>query len=214
MPVYCMSPSIDLGRMNFSQTAPDPEESVTGWFHALRDGDSAAAQQLWKRYFSRIIGLARQQLPRDAAYDGEDFAVSVFDAVCRAATEGRCDELDNRDELWALIIVIARRKIVSRNRRVTAKRRSGDGDRPIGDRVDLAEVADSEPTAEVSAIVEDECRRLLDMLGDEQLESIALLRLEGYSAGEIASRLKTSRRTVMRRLAMIRKAWEQEVSDD
>ena len=56
----------------------------------------------------------------------------------------------------------------------------------------------------------EEYRRLLDRLGDEALRQVAIDRLEGYTNDEIASRLGCARRTVARRLDLIRKIWEAE----
>ena len=50
--------------------------SVTLWIDRLQAGDPDAAQQLWERYFRRLVGLARHKLqgrPRAAA-DEEDVA--------------------------------------------------------------------------------------------------------------------------------------------
>jgi hypothetical protein len=61
--------------------------SVTRWIGQLQDGDALAAQQLWQRYFHRLVSLARQRLrgaPRRAA-DEEDVALSAFASFCRAA---------------------------------------------------------------------------------------------------------------------------------
>lgn len=59
----------------------DAEQSVTGWLHALREGDDDAAKELWNRYFRRIVRLAKHQLPPDAVDDEEDLAV-----ICRKST--------------------------------------------------------------------------------------------------------------------------------
>ena len=47
-----------------------PEGSVTCWLQQLQAGDQTAAQELWNRYFARLVGLARSKLrgaPRRAA---------------------------------------------------------------------------------------------------------------------------------------------------
>ena len=49
-------------------------------------------------------------------------------------------------------------------------------------------------------------------LGDETLRRIALLRMEGYSDPEIAARLGCGLRTVGRKLELIRKIWQREVT--
>jgi hypothetical protein len=63
------------------------EGSVTHWLGQLQAGDPAAAQQMWQRYFPRLVELARQKLRvalRRAA-DEEDVALSAFDSFCRGA---------------------------------------------------------------------------------------------------------------------------------
>ena len=59
----------------------------------------------------------------------------------------------------------------------------------------------------------EECQRLLDALGDDNLKAIAVLKMEGYAVEEIAQRLNTAKRTIERRLQMIRTCWE-EVSSE
>ena len=57
--------------------------SVTTWVEQLRAGNRAAAQQLWERYFSRLVNLARTKLRglRRRAADEEDVALSAFDSL-------------------------------------------------------------------------------------------------------------------------------------
>jgi DNA-directed RNA polymerase specialized sigma24 family protein len=52
------------------------------------------------------------------------------------------------------------------------------------------------------------CRALPDRLGDADLRAIALLKMENYTAEEIAARLGCVPRTVRRRLQRIRSIWE------
>src|SRR3954465_6949521 len=89
-----------------------PEGSVTRWLAPLQAGDPAAAQQLWERYFRRLVGLARTKLrgaPRRAA-DEEDVALSAFDSFCRHAEAGRFPRLADRDSLWRLLVTVTARK--------------------------------------------------------------------------------------------------------
>ncbi len=55
------------------------------------------------------------------------------------------------------------------------------------------------------------CRRLLDVLGDEQLRRIAVWKMEGYTNREIADRLGCVIETVERRLRLIRSLWQHEM---
>ena len=49
--------------------------------------------------------------------------------------------------------------------------------------------------------------RLLDLLPDDQMRQIALLKMEGHGNGEVAEMLDLSLRTVERRLGLIRRLW-------
>ena len=64
-----------------------------------------------------------------------------------------------------------------------------------------------EPTPEFAAMVVEESGRLLDVLGNDGLRQVALWRLEGYTGDDIAARLGCTRRTVVRRLGLIREIW-------
>src|SRR6516165_8429863 len=86
--------------------------SVTNWIDQIKAGQFAAAQDLWNRYFHRLVGLARKKLqgrPRRAA-DEEDVALSAFDSFFRGAEQGKFPRLQDRDDLWGLLVVITARK--------------------------------------------------------------------------------------------------------
>ena len=198
-----------------------PDGSVTHWLGALKGGDAAAAQRLWERYFDRLVRLARAKLgamPRGAA-DEEDVALSAFHSFCQGAARGRFPRLDDRDNLWRLLVTITARKALDQVRRQARQKRGGGrvlvgsaqaGGEDDTDGAGLDQVVGREPTPQFAAMVADECRRLLAALGDETLRRVALLRMEGYSDEEIAARVDCSLRTVSRKLALIRKAWLRE----
>ena len=71
----------------------------------------------------------------------------------------------------------------------------------------LDRIAGEEPTPEFAAMVAEEYRRLLDALEDDGLRQVAISRMEGYTCDEIAMQLGCARRTVARRLDLIRKTW-------
>jgi ECF sigma factor len=76
--------------------------SVSNWIEQLKSGDPVAAQELWERYFHRLVGLAQKRLHgaqrREA--DDEDVALSAFDGFCRGVTQGRFPQLGHRNNLW------------------------------------------------------------------------------------------------------------------
>ena len=86
--------------------------SVTRWVTALKDGDAAAAQPLWERYHRRLVGLARRKLaaPAAGAADEEDVVQNAFHSFFRGVAGGRFPQLDDRDNLWRLLVVITARK--------------------------------------------------------------------------------------------------------
>ena len=59
----------------------------------------------------------------------------------------------------------------------------------------------------------EECERLVGLLGDPELQQVALWRLEGFNNEEIAAKLKYTRRTVQRMLKLIRQVWVREGGD-
>jgi DNA-directed RNA polymerase specialized sigma24 family protein len=192
------------------------EGSVTRWLQPLQAGDPAAAQQLWERYFHRLVGLARQKLrdaPRGAA-DEEDVALSAFDTFCRHAEQGRFPLLADRDSLWRLLVVLTARKAAHLRRREQAQKRGGGrapSRAPADEESGFEQLVSREPDPEFAALVADEYRRLLDGLGDGQLAAVAVWRMEGYTVEEIAAKVGYSARSVKRKLRLIRAIWEKEV---
>jgi DNA-directed RNA polymerase specialized sigma24 family protein len=192
--------------------------SVTHWLHLLKAGDRAAAQPLWERYFRRLVALARSRLqgtPRRVA-DEEDVALSAFDSFCRGAEQGRFPKLEDRDDLWQLLVLLTARKAGQLVRHQCREKRgvgkilteadladAGEGD-------GLADVIGNEPTPEFAALVAEQWRRLLDALADAELRQIAVWKMEGHTTEEVAARLGYVPRTVERRLRLIRALWQRE----
>jgi DNA-directed RNA polymerase specialized sigma24 family protein len=192
------------------------DDSVTRWLAGVKVGDPVAVERVWHRYFGSLVRLARAHLrsaPRGAE-DEEDAALSAFDSFCDAAARGRFPRLEDRDDLWRVLVTITARKAMDQAKRQRAERRGGgrvvgeaalDGAVPGGDF--FAEVADSGPTPEFAAIMAEECRRRLDALPDDVYRRVALLKMEGFTNEEIAERVGFGLRSVVRKLGLIRKAW-------
>jgi DNA-directed RNA polymerase specialized sigma24 family protein len=195
-----------------------PRGSVTGWFVALQDGNQDGAQKLWDRFSRRLLGLARKRLadaPRRAA-DEEDVALSAFDSFCRGVENGCFSHLQDREDLWQLLVVITVRKAIDQRTFETRQKRGGAAGGSTLDAEALGAALDGllsrEPSPELAAIMAEECGRLMELLGDTELQSIALLKMEGYTDEEIGMQLGCARRTVQRRLRLIRQLWEQEAA--
>jgi len=192
----------------------DPEGSVTRWISQLKSGDRAAAQPLWEAYFHRLVALARDRLrgtPRRAA-DEEDVALCAFDSFYRRAESGQFPKLEGRDDLWQLLFVLTVRKAVDLTRREARQPGRGAWGRSLWEQAELnlELLLGSEPTPEFAALVADECRQLLDRLGDETLRSVAVWKMEGQTNAAIAARLGCVESTVQRKLQRIRNLWRRE----
>jgi len=193
--------------------------SVSRWLGPLQAGDPAAAQELWQRYFRRLVGLARKKLqdtPRRAA-DEEDVALSAFDSFCRHAEQGRFPQLLDRDSLWRLLVVLTARKAAHLRRDeqrlkhgggivIQSEASGGSTEGPV-----LDQLLSREPSPEFAAQVAEECQRLLRNLNGRELEAVALARMEGYTVEEIAERLGYAPRSIKRKLQLIRAIWEKEL---
>jgi DNA-directed RNA polymerase specialized sigma24 family protein len=184
--------------------------SVTRCIAELKAGEESAAERLWQAYFQRLVGLARAKLgPRARPLaDEEDVALSAFKSLCLGAARGRFPQLRDRDNLWPLLVVLTARKaqdLVKYEQR--EKRGGGRGNGRLPADGDLEAVLSREPSPEFSALVAENCERLLEQLEPAE-QQIALLRLEGYTNAEIAARLGCALRTVERRLELIRRIWD------
>ena len=192
--------------------------SVSRWLNRLQAGDREAAQQLWQRYFHRLVFLARgklQAVPRAAA-DEEDVALSAFDSFCRRAEQGQFPQLADRDDLWEVLALLTARKAhdlveyETRGKRdwrkvqpETEAGASPDAQEPL-----LLRLAAQEPDPAFAAEMADQYRQLFAELGDDELRTIAMRKLEGFTNEEIAGELDYAVATVERRLQLIRRTWE------
>jgi RNA polymerase sigma factor (sigma-70 family) len=197
------------------------EGSVTRWVRALKSGDAAAAQALWERYHRQLIALARRKLQsaRRREADEDDVVQNAFHSFFQGVAQGRFPLLNDRDNLWRLLVVITARKALDQLAHEQSKRRGGGtvsvepripSGEPEWDEAAIEEVMGEEPTPEFAAEVAEEYQRLLDLLGDDSLCHVAVLKMEGFTNDEVAERLDCSRRTVARKLETIRIIWSKE----
>ncbi len=186
----------------------DSSSSTLYWLNRLHSSDPRAAQALWERLASRLLGLAQQQMRGTSrrVADEEDVVVRAFAAFLRAVQQGRLPRLDDRDDLWAVLFTFVQRAAVSQRREQTRQKRGGGEVR--GDSALSGEPVDDEPSVEDLAAVRDQLEQLLAALDDDELREIVLLRLEGHTNAEIAGQLGWAVPTIERRLRLIRQTWE------
>jgi RNA polymerase sigma factor (sigma-70 family) len=197
------------------------EGSVTRWVTALKGGDVAAAQPLWERYHRRLVALARQKLQdaRRRTADEEDVVQNAFHSFFQGVARGRFPQLNDRDNLWRLLVIITARKALDQLAHEHSKRQGGgtvpgesriSSGGPGWDQAALEQIVGAEPTPEFAAQVAEQYQRLLDLLGDDTLRQVAIWKMEGLTNDEVAARLDCSRRTVARKLDTIRILWSME----
>ncbi|MFO0868872.1 MAG: ECF-type sigma factor [Pirellulales bacterium] len=191
------------------------DESMTRWIDGLRAGEDAAARRLWESFFDRLLAVARQRLrsTNRAVHDDEDVVLSAFKSFCLGVRNGRFPQLRDREDLWRLLFVITARKIADQFAFQGRAKRSGERE------IELSRVAgpsrngaadlllSAEPSPEFAAECADQLRHLLEQLQHEDLQQVAILKMEGYTNEEIAQQLRRGLSTIERKLRTIREIW-------
>ncbi|MEM8943847.1 MAG: ECF-type sigma factor [Planctomycetota bacterium] len=197
------------------------DHSVTMWIADLKEqSDDHAQREIWKRYFQRLVGLARFKLgdaPR-RAQDEEDVAVSALNCFFAGIGAGKFPELRDRTNLWPLLAKITARKAI--NQRRDAMRLKRGAGRVRGESLflnaddasalGLADAIADDLTPAYLATLEEERVRLFASLPDDVLRTVAQKKLEGFQNAEIAQDLGVTERTVERKLNRIRNLWSEE----
>jgi ECF sigma factor len=201
----------------------DAAGSITRWIGDLKAGDEQAIQPLWDRYFATLVERARAKLrairSSTAVNDEEDVALSAFQSLYEGIREGRFPRLEDRDDLWRLLVHLSACKAVDRHRAENRQKRGGGkalrevdllaaGASDLDEANPLDRIIGSEPSPDFAAIVAEEYARRLDALGDPILRRIAELKLACYGNDEIRQQLGCSLRSVTLKLELIRKKWQ------
>ena len=172
----------------------------------FRDGDQAAAAQLFERYVDKLVSLAQRNLSSQLGrrIDAEDVVQSAFRSFFRGTRDGRF-QLEPGQELWRLLAVMTVTKLKKQVEFHTAAKRdfqmerspSPDDVHPIHNRT-----VDEPSPADSLALVE-QVDRISTQLGRDQ-QRIFAMRLEGYQVEEIGAAIGISERTVRRVLDKIK----------
>lgn len=204
------------GTIRRDHSVSSADGTLTGFFVRLRSGEESAARGLWEHFCPRLTGLAQRVFQRrpDRYPEAEDAALSAFASFCNAAQNGRIAADVDRDSLWRLLKTFTVRKVARAiERDATAKRGGGRvvaesvwaGDTDNAGGLDAA--FGTLPTQDFDL----HCEELITKLADEELETIALAKLMGYTNKELAERFDCTERRIERRLHAIRQAWEIEI---
>ena len=182
----------------------------------LRDGRNEAAAQVFNRFASRLILLARKQLDAKVRQkvDPEDVMQSVFRSFLIRTAQGQLGEFDSWDNLWAMLVVMTQRKCGRRMDYFHTARR--DVRREIqGISVDQPSAVGmnaQEPTPSEVAMLSETMERLMSTLQGRNRE-ILTLSLQGYTPAEVCTEVACTERTVYRVLDRVRE-WLETVHDE
>src|SRR5262245_35713386 len=141
-----------------------PSHSVTVWIDRLRESDPLAAEELWRRFFSRMVEVARRRLGDSLrrVADEEDAALDAFDRFHRGVQAGRFPDLQDRDDLWRILFVLTVNAAANACRDGRRQKRGGGegrGDSAIGEGPLAAE-----PSPEEAACLRERLARMLAAL--------------------------------------------------
>jgi RNA polymerase sigma factor (sigma-70 family) len=180
-------------------------DTSSRWLIVLKGTDDrseldAATRVLWEQYFDRLVRLARRWLQnaQTRMSDAEDVALSAINSFCHRVAEGKFPRLDDRHDLWRILVTIAARKAAGAYRRKSPSTRDDEL---------LDQIIGSEPSPALAAEVADQLRRLLAALPNESYRTIARKKLDGFTNAEIAKDLGCSTKNVEYKLRNIRATW-------
>jgi DNA-directed RNA polymerase specialized sigma24 family protein len=142
-------------------------------------------------------------------------ALCAFDSFCRGATRGRFPRLDDRHDLWQVLVLITVRKAVDLAHHERRQVRGGGRVRTFSDLTgaELERALGPEPTPALAALFNEALERRIRRLADPELCQIALQKLEGYTNPELAALHDCTQRTIERKLERIRAKWESAPED-
>ena len=192
---------------------------MTASFHdlqaGLQIGDHEAARELFTRFATRLVSLARSRMDArlQQKVDPEDVMQSVYKSFFARAAEGQF-EFDNWDNLWTILAVITLRKCGHRVEFFRAACRdirreqvpaAFNADESIASFQAIAR----DPQPSEAFLLTETLERVMQQL-DEREQQVLTLRLQGYSTAEIAPLVQRTDRTVRLVLEWIRKLLESE----
>ena len=191
--------------------------SVSHWLRGLRAGDEAELDKLWQRYWPRLVSLAQVKLkggPSRIA-DKEDVAQEAFWGFYRSFKAGRVPRLENRNDLWALLMVITAHKAADQLKYHGREKRGGRQphrelalELPRSSQPGQAcqPYHDAGPLPDEQAVLADCYDHFLGRL-NEKYRDLADMYLIGVSNSEIAERMGCSKRTAERKIRIILEQW-------
>jgi DNA-directed RNA polymerase specialized sigma24 family protein len=186
--------------------------SVSKWVSQMKAGDRSAARSLWGRFYGKLVRAATRRLGRnpDPSLGGEDVAQVAFANVCEGLLTGKYPQLENRDDLWRLLMASMVNRVTSHYRFINAQKRTVALNQPLEkiDEKSLLTLATPEAQAELKDLIE----HLLETLDQDdptgELREIALLYLQEHAASAIAKKMRRRKTNILQKIHLIRLMWE------
>ena len=174
-------------------------DSFTEFLARLRDGDDAAARELFGRFAHQLIALTLRHIDAGLRHkvDPEDVVQSAFKSFFARYGDGNLDDV-NGNSLWGLLTLITVRKCAERAayHRAACRDAAREASPPREEETaPWLEPFGREPTPLEAAVLSETVAQLFAAL-DEQERPVLELSLQGYTTREISERLGRAERTV------------------
>lgn len=189
-------------------------ESFAELMDRLRSGEDGAAREVFARFATRLVGLARRNLDGKLAVkvDPEDVVQSAYKSFFVRQRDGGL-EVANWDGLWGVLTMITLRKCADRAAFFRAGKRDVGREATPASNDDgpgaAAEIAlDREPSPEEAVVLSEIVEALFRGVDDPDERAILELSLQGYTATEISEKVGRAERSVRRLREQLRKRLE------
>lgn len=188
----------------------NPDSLLARW----RAGDQQAASELFQRYATRLVALARGRLSEklSSRVDAEDVVQSAYRSFFAESGAGRF-QVERGGDFWQLLVTITLHKLQHHVARHTAQKRAVAREQTFGSEDSLhgiqADVFAKEPSPVEAMALADELQQVMARLEPYQ-RAMLELRLQGNSLAEIAAESQCSVRTVIRVLGRAKALLEEQ----
>lgn len=190
------------------------ESSLKRLITGIENQDSQAVTNLFRNYFPKLERISDQLLASypGAAIGAEDIAQSTLKSFVHKLSDGHSLAFPSHDKLLSYLALCAKRKAQNANRDERTLKRGGGKTRlecdSQPDELGFSPVETAEGTLYAKDL-DDAGIALLEVLTDDELRRIVLLKLSGYSIDEIAGILSRQPSAIRRKLELIRKLWRE-----
>ena len=166
----------------------------------VRSGDERSAEELYRRYASRLRGIVLARSPKEFAsrFDSDDVVQSAF-RVFFEGVRSKLYDVPMEDEIWGLLSVLALNKLRDKLEHHRAAKRSVYRTAPDSEMAFATYSEETELASALKQIVEDYLASI-----PESAREVIAMRMTGHSIGEIVLQTGQNLRAVERILRMSR----------